>query len=68
MNLGKDGTRAFVSGKFNDEGLTDNIEGLSPQDALGLEDWVQFYTKTYKYIGIYNFYIAYHKCISFQPF
>jgi predicted heme/steroid binding protein len=35
----KDGSRAFVSGKFSEDGLTDNLEGLSHQDYLGLDDW-----------------------------
>ena len=36
---GKDGSRAFVTGEFNDAGLIDDIEGLSHQDYLGLQEW-----------------------------
>lgn len=35
----KDGSRAFVSGEFSEKGLTDDLEGLSHQDYLGLDDW-----------------------------
>ncbi len=31
--------RAFVSGEFNDAGLTDDVEGLSYQDYIGLDEW-----------------------------
>nr|CAG4638611.1 EOG090X0A5G [Cyclestheria hislopi] len=48
---GIDGTRAFVSGEFTAEGLTDDITGLSQQDYLGLKEWVEFYEKDYKYVG-----------------
>ena len=33
---GRDGTRAFGSGKFTDEGLVDEVAGLSDVDAAGL--------------------------------
>ena len=42
---GKDGSRAFVSGQFDDDGLTDDVEGLSSTDYIGLDDWIQFYHK-----------------------
>ena len=48
---GIDGSRAFVTGKFDDEGLIDNIEGLDPQSYLGLADWLEFYRKDYTYVG-----------------
>ncbi|TKR77429.1 hypothetical protein L596_018404 [Steinernema carpocapsae] len=49
---GKDATRAFVSGDFTDEGLVDDVEGLSEQDLLGIHDWVTFYERDYKLVGI----------------
>jgi len=48
---GIDGTRAYISGKFDDEGLVDDIDGLRPSDFLGLEDWLSFYKKDYIYVG-----------------
>lgn len=48
---GKDASRAFVSGEFNDAGLTDDVEGLSYQDYIGLDEWSKFYRKDYKYVG-----------------
>ena len=55
---GIDGTRAFVTGDFNNVGLIDDIEGLSEQDCLSLSEWNKFYTNDYKYVGkvIGNFY------------
>ncbi|KAL5017353.1 hypothetical protein ScPMuIL_006942 [Solemya velum] len=51
---GKDGSRGFVSGEFTDAGLIEDCSGLSHQDMLGLEEWLEFYHKTYKYIGKLN--------------
>ncbi len=48
---GIDGSRAFVTGKFNEEGLIEDIEGLSNQDYLGLQEWTEFYHKDYVYVG-----------------
>ena len=32
---GRDATRAFVTGDFTENGLTDDTEGLSEEDMLG---------------------------------
>lgn len=48
---GKDGTRAFVTGKFTDEGLIEDTAGLSHTDLLGLEEWNNFYKKDYTFLG-----------------
>ncbi|XP_014676778.1 PREDICTED: neuferricin-like [Priapulus caudatus] len=48
---GKDGTRAFVTGQFDADGLIPEVDGLSHQDYLGLEEWEKFYKKDYKYVG-----------------
>lgn len=47
----RDASRAYVSGNFEEEGLTDDIEGLSYQDYIGLSDWLSFYNKDYTYVG-----------------
>jgi len=44
---GKDGSRAFVTGKFNAEGLIPDVTGLSPKDIIGIVDWAKFYRKDY---------------------
>ena len=36
---GKDASRAFVTGEFDDAGLIDDVKGLSHQDYLGLQEW-----------------------------
>jgi len=48
---GRDGSRAYVSGDFTPQGLTDDVAGLSGQDYIGLDDWLQFYRKDYQPAG-----------------
>lgn len=48
---GRDASRAYVSGDFTEEGLIDDITGLTSTDYIGLNDWVKFYDKDYKYVG-----------------
>lgn len=48
---GRDASRAFVSGDFSEAGLVDDVSGLSNPDYIGLDDWVKFYEKDYKYVG-----------------
>eukprot|EP00096_Caligus_rogercresseyi_P007920 TRINITY_DN2607_c0_g1_i1.p1 TRINITY_DN2607_c0_g1~~TRINITY_DN2607_c0_g1_i1.p1 ORF type:complete len:326 (+),score=88.48 TRINITY_DN2607_c0_g1_i1:40-1017(+) len=48
---GRDASRAYVTGDFNDEGLVDDVSGLSLDDYLGLAEWVDFYKKDYVYVG-----------------
>jgi len=49
---GKDASRAFVTGEFNDEGLTDDVLGLDSDNYLGIDDWLKFYRKDYKRVGV----------------
>ncbi|CAI7816578.1 unnamed protein product, partial [Closterium sp. NIES-53] len=42
-----DATRAFVSGNFSGDGLTDDLTGLSGEQCIGIADWWDFYFKTY---------------------
>jgi len=49
---GKDASRAFVTGQFSEEGLIDDVSGLSHGDYTGLEEWQQFYEKDYKRVGL----------------
>ncbi|MCO5553612.1 hypothetical protein L7F22_007137 [Adiantum nelumboides] len=48
---GRDATRAFVSGNFTGNGLTDSVTGLSNIEIKSLVDWRSFYNKTYIYVG-----------------
>jgi len=56
---GIDGSAAFVTGEFNEKGLTDQVENLTPSQIAGIRDWADgTYHKEYKYVGklIGNFY------------
>ncbi|XP_072047928.1 neuferricin-like [Amphiura filiformis] len=48
----RDATRAFVTGDFTDEGLVEDIDGLSPREMLEVKHWVEFYEKDYTPVGI----------------
>ena len=48
---GIDGTRAYVTGEFNEEGLTDDLEGLSPIQVGEIDGWVKFYDEEYTFAG-----------------
>ena len=48
---GRDGSRAYVTGEFNEEGLTDDLTGLSPLDLTEIENWVKLYDKDYTFVG-----------------
>ena len=48
---GRDGTRAFVTGKFDDEGLIDDVEGLSPLELGEMDNWLKFYDTDYTFVG-----------------
>uniref|UniRef100_A0A1B6LJC2 Cytochrome b5 heme-binding domain-containing protein n=1 Tax=Graphocephala atropunctata TaxID=36148 RepID=A0A1B6LJC2_9HEMI len=48
---GRDASRAFVTGDFTENGLTDDIEDLSLQELRSLSDWLKFYQKEYIYKG-----------------
>jgi len=48
---GIDGTRAFVTGEFNEEGLVDDIRELKPAEINELQNWIDFYDKDYTFYG-----------------
>ncbi|XP_057433744.1 membrane-associated progesterone-binding protein 4 [Lotus japonicus] len=48
---GRDASRAFVSGNFTGDGLTDSLRGLSSAEVKSVIDWRDFYSRTYKYVG-----------------
>ena len=51
---GRDASKAFVTGDFAGEGLTDDVSTLSGTQLLEVDSWVSFYKKheTYKSVGI----------------
>lgn len=49
--VGRDGSRAFITGDFTAGGLIDDVSGLSPEDYLGLTRWRNFYHKQYLFKG-----------------
>ncbi|XP_009614831.1 membrane-associated progesterone-binding protein 4 isoform X2 [Nicotiana tabacum] len=44
---GRDASRAFVSGNFTGDGLTDSLHGLSSAEVKSIVDWRDFYFRTY---------------------
>lgn len=49
---GRDASRAFVSGQFDEEGLVEEVAGLAGSDYLGLEEWQAFYESDYTRVGL----------------
>ncbi|KAL8494752.1 hypothetical protein ACS0TY_025555 [Phlomoides rotata] len=48
---GRDASRAFVSGNFTGEGLTDDLHSLSSTEVKSIIDWRDFYLRTYIFVG-----------------
>ncbi|KAJ1531878.1 hypothetical protein ONE63_000526 [Megalurothrips usitatus] len=48
---GRDASRAFVTGDFSENGTTDDVTGLTPDDLKSIQDWSQFYHNEYTYKG-----------------
>ncbi|XP_008786414.1 membrane-associated progesterone-binding protein 4 [Phoenix dactylifera] len=48
---GRDASRAFVSGNFTGDGLTDSLHGLSSGEVNSVVDWRKFYIERYIYVG-----------------
>ncbi|CAI0374827.1 unnamed protein product, partial [Linum tenue] len=44
---GRDASRAFVSGNFTGDGLTDSVRGLSTTEVKSIVEWRDFYFRTY---------------------
>ena len=40
-----------MTGDFSEAGLTDDLEGLDPSLFTGFLEWIDFYEKTYKFVG-----------------
>ncbi|PSS01298.1 Membrane-associated progesterone-binding protein [Actinidia chinensis var. chinensis] len=48
---GRDASRAFVSGNFTGDGLSDSLQGLSSTEVKSVVDWRDFYFRTYIFVG-----------------
>ncbi|KAG9448061.1 hypothetical protein H6P81_014189 [Aristolochia fimbriata] len=48
---GRDASRAFVSGNFTGDGLTDSLQGLSNTEVKSVVDWRDFYFRSYIFAG-----------------
>lgn len=46
---GRDATRAFHTGEFDDAGLVPNLDGLPDDACLALEEWAGFYRSAEEY-------------------
>ncbi|XP_057953410.1 membrane-associated progesterone-binding protein 4 isoform X1 [Malania oleifera] len=49
---GRDASRAFVSGNFTGDGLTDSLRGLSSTQVKSIVEWREFYFRSYTYIKV----------------
>ena len=48
---GRDATRAFITGQFEEEGLKDDVDGFNEGQMKEVMDWVGFYEREYVYVG-----------------
>jgi hypothetical protein len=50
---GRDGSRAFITGCFDEQGATHDLRGLSERQIESLKKWRDFYHEhaTYKFVG-----------------
>ncbi|CAG5115270.1 unnamed protein product [Candidula unifasciata] len=48
---GIDGSKAYVTGQFDKDGLVDDISELTPAEVLSLDNWKSFYEKDYTFVG-----------------
>lgn len=53
--VGRDASRAFISGDFTEAGLVDDVLDLPLQDLSHLEEWLKMYESKYEYKGRVNF-------------
>jgi len=65
--LGRDASRSFITGLFDEENLTDHVNDMDPNDLIGQDTWLNTYKKKYKEIGIciLYFYITYRFNIKY---
>ncbi|KAL1487978.1 hypothetical protein ABEB36_015358 [Hypothenemus hampei] len=50
--VGKDASRNFITGNFNDQAKSDDVTGFSEQELRSLNNWFKFYLKEYSKVGM----------------
>ncbi|KAL5258036.1 hypothetical protein ACHWQZ_G012851 [Mnemiopsis leidyi] len=48
---GKDGSRAYSTGQFDDEGLTDDLKGMTAEQIGEVYNWINIFSKKYPFVG-----------------
>lgn len=49
--VGRDASRSFVTGKFNDEEDNELVDDFGFDELKSLQHWIKFYRKDYKRVG-----------------
>lgn len=57
INIGRDASRSFVTGKFEVGDITDDVANFSNQELRSINHWVQFYKKEYPFVGNPLYYV-----------
>ncbi|KAF7284824.1 hypothetical protein GWI33_021581 [Rhynchophorus ferrugineus] len=50
--VGKDSSRSFITGNFDENDISDDVNGLSPDELISLNNWLKFYKKEYNKVGL----------------
>lgn len=66
--LGRDASRSFITGLFDEKNLIDDVLDLDSNDILGLDTWLSTYKKKYKEIGRYMHFIFHGLLFLFKVF
>lgn len=48
---GRDGSRAYSTGQFDEQGLTDDVADLSPDQIGEIYHWINIFGKKYRFVG-----------------
>lgn len=52
MLLGRDASRAYITGDFSEASLIEDLEGIDDSSLVGIDDWLTFYREEYKPVGM----------------
>ncbi|ELR13738.1 cytochrome b-like heme/steroid binding domain containing protein [Acanthamoeba castellanii str. Neff] len=56
---GRDASRSFATGEFEEENLTDDVTDLEPEQVAAIKEWQTQFERQYKYLGkVGDFYDA----------
>lgn len=48
---GRDASRSFATGEFEEENLTDDVTDLEPEQVAAIKEWQTQFERQYKYLG-----------------